>query len=388
MRRLAALATTAERHLPAAALSAFLLLLVNMYLLRIRVLSDVVAAGVVVVAVMVVLARVETASFRRGMLGWLALAGAILLAGALAAAEVTLAEAWIGFHRLLLVACFVLFARALLRGQGAPRVMALVFAAGVVGAALSVALHLATAPVLLERIEMLGRPWNPIPASAAAATAALAGLALLRAGLLPQAWRLPAWAGIGAILLAMAFAQSRGPAIGIALGAALLMLPRPRALRLGMLLPPAVFLAASSLVLLEAPLRALFCEGDALVCRPSLRLPLWQSAVEIIVAHPLWGLGATHRMGEGWLNNPQNVVLALGVHFGLPFLLGAMVAFGLLLRRLGQLEAGVPQAWAAAMMVFSGVYFAFEPSPFAFYNAHWLFLWLPVAVILSSPRQR
>jgi hypothetical protein len=265
--------------------------------------------------------------------------------------------------------------------------MAMLFAAGAVGAALSVALHITTAPVLLERIEMLGRARNPIPASASVAAAALAGFALLRAGLLPDRWRLPAYAGFGAILLAMVLAQSRGPAIGIALGAALLMLPRGRALRLGVWLPAVAFLAASSLVLLEAPLRTLFCDSEGLVCRPSLRLPLWQSSVEIIAAHPLWGLGAAHQMGEGWLNNPQNVVLALAVYFGLPFLLAVMLAFGLLLRRLGQAETGAPQAWAAAMMVFSGVYFAFEPNPFAFYNAHWVFFWLPVAVILASPRR-
>jgi len=384
MRRLDALAGVAGRHLPLAALLAFLLLLANMYLLRVRVLSDLVAGGVVLVAVMALLVRAEDPGFRRGTLGWLSAAAAILLAGAVAAVEVTLAEAWTGLHRLLLIACFLLFARALLRGQGAPRVMAMLFAAGVVGAACSVALHLATAPVLLERIEMLGRAVNPIPAAAAGAAAALAGFALLRAGLLPAAWRLPAYAGIGAILLAMVLTQSRGPAIGIALGLALLMLPRGPALRLGLVLPPIVFLAASSLVPLEASLRALFCEGESLVCRPSLRLPLWQSAVEIIATHPLWGLGVSHRMGEAWLNNPQNAVLATAVYFGLPFLLAAMLAFGLLLRRLGRAEPGAPQAWAAAMMVFSAVYFAFEPSPFAFYNAHWLFFWLPVAVILTS----
>jgi hypothetical protein len=385
MSRLHALAEAAERHLPRAGLFAFLLLLANMYLLRVRVLSDVVAGGVVIVAVMVLLARAEDAGFRRAMLGWLAAAAAILLAGALAAAEVTLAEAWTGMHRLLLVACFVIFARMLLREHGGPRVMAMLFAAGAVSAALSVGLHLATAPVLLERIEMLGRGRNPIPAAAAVAAAALAGFALLRAGMVPSRWRLPAYAGIGAILLAMVLTQSRGPAIGIVLGAALLLLPRGPALRLGMVLAPLAFVAASSLVPLEASLRALFCDGEDLLCRPSLRLPLWQSAAEIIAAHPLWGLGASHRMGEAWLNNPQNAVLAIAVHFGLPFLLVAILAFGLLLRQLGRAEPGAPQAWAAAMMVFSAVYFAFEPSPFAFYNAHWLFFWLPVAVIVSSP---
>lgn len=385
MRRLDALAEGARPHLPRAALVAFLLLLANMYLLRIRVLSDLVVAGVVIVAVMALLVRAEGPAFHRAMLGWFATAALILLAGALAAVEVTLAEAWMGLHRLLLVACFLLFARALLRAQGAVRVMAMLFAAGAVSALLSVGLHFATAPVLLERIEMLGRAWNPIPAAAAVAAAALAGFALLRAGLLPGAWRLPAYVGLGAILLAMVLTQSRGPVIGIALGAALLMLPRAAALRLAMVLPPLAFLAASSLVPLEASLRALFCEGEELVCRPSLRMPLWQSAVEIIVTHPLWGLGASHRMGEGWLNNPQNAVLATAVYFGLPFLLAALLAFGLLLRRLGRAEPGAPQAWAAAMMVFSAVYFAFEPSPFAFYNAHWVFFWLPVAVILASP---
>jgi hypothetical protein len=387
MRRFDALAGAAERHLSRAALLGFLALLLNMYLLRVRILSDVVAGGVVIVAVLVLLARAEDIGFRRAMIGWLAAGAAILLAGALAATEVTLAEAWMGLHRLLLVACFVLFARALLRGQGAPRVMAMLFAAGGVSAGLSVALHIATAPVLLERIEMLGRPWNPIPAAAAVAAAALAGVALLRAGLVPSRWRLAAYGGIGAILLAMALTQSRGPAIGIVLGAALLMLPRGAALRLAAVLAPVAFVAASSLVPLEASLRALFCDGEGLLCRPSLRLPLWQSAVEIIVAHPLWGLGASHRMGEGWLNNPQNAVLATAVYFGLPFLLAAMLAFGLLLRRLGRVKPGAPQAWAAAMMVFSAVYFAFEPSPFAFYNAHWVFFWLPVAVILASPRR-
>lgn len=387
MRWLDPLAGVAERHLSRAILFVFLLVLANMYLLRVRVLSDLVAGGVVIVAVMVLLARAEDAGFRRAMLGWLTAAAAILLTGALAAAEVTLAEAWMGLHRLLLVACFLLFARALLRRQGAPRVMAMLFAAGAVSAFLSVGFHVTTAPVLMERIEMLGRARNPIPAAAAVAAAALAGFALLRAGLLSAVWRLPAYAGICAILIAMALTQSRGPAIGVALGAALLMLPRGLALRLGMVLPPLLFLAASSLVLLEPSLRAWFCEGEDLLCRPSLRLPLWQRSVDIIAAHPLWGLGVSHRMGEGLLNNPQNAVLATAVYFGLPFLMAAILAFGLLLRQLGRAEQDAPQAWAAAMMVFSAVYYASEPSPFAFYNAHWIFFWLPVAVILVLPRR-
>jgi O-antigen ligase len=160
-------------------------------------------------------------------------------------------------------------------------------------------------------------------------------------------------------------------------------------MRLGLLVPPIAFLLASSIVPLEATLRALFCGADeTLICRPSMRLPLWLSSLELIWAHPLFGLGIKHRMGEGWMNNPQNAVLALGVYFGLPFLLLAVVALALLLRRLASAQPGLMVHWAAAMMAFSSVYFAFEPSPHAFYNAHWLFFWLPVAVILMAERRR
>jgi hypothetical protein len=370
------------------AFAVFVLLLANMYLLRLRPLADLVAAAIGIVAVMVLLARAEPWPFRRAMLLWLAAAAALLAAGAALSAAVMAREAWQGIHSLLMLAAFLLFARALLRAQGAVRVLTLLFAAGVACAALSVALHVATAPALLERISMLGRAANPIPAAGAVAAAALAGLALLRGGVLPAAWRIPALAGIGAILLAMLFTQSRGPLIGVTLGAALLLLPAPRGLRLGMVVPPVAFLLASSIVPAEATLRALFCGAEeTLICRPSLRLPLWQSSVELIAVHPLFGLGMQHQMGEGWLNNPQNAALALGVYFGLPFLAASAVAWALLLRRLGAAQPDVALHWAAAMMAFAGVYFAFEPNPYAFYNAHWMFFWLPVAVILSAERR-
>ena len=77
MRRLDALAGAAGRHLPLAALLAFLLLLANMYLLRVRVLSDLVAGGVVLVAVLVAVAAVSVSvsaivsmSMSSGVMRW------------------------------------------------------------------------------------------------------------------------------------------------------------------------------------------------------------------------------------------------------------------------------------------------------------------------------
>jgi hypothetical protein len=111
--------------------------------------------------------------------------------------------------------------------------------------------------------------------------------------------------------------------------------------------------------------------------------------MELIAGHPLAGLGIGHPLGGGWLNNPQNAVLATATYFGIPFLLLACLGLWLLLRRLAAAMAAAAPGdpglrWAQAMMVFSAAYFAFEPSPFAFYNAHYLFFWMPAAVILLS----
>lgn len=91
-----------------------------------------------------------------------------------------------------------------------------------------------------------------------------------------------------------------------------------------------------------------------------------------------------HPPGESWLNNPQNAVLGTAVYFGLPYLCLSLLTLALLLRRLASRGPAVPLSWARGMMVFSAVYFAFEPNPFAFCNAHHLFFWLPVAGILSA----
>lgn len=376
------LSAAAARWLPFSTLSALALLLANMYFVRVRVLSDLVTVLFCGTAILALVGRAEARPFLAGLARWLGVAGGLVLAAFLLGRAVSGAEALRALHSLLLIAGFVLFARAALRQLGAARLMRVLFAAGAISAATSVALHLLTAEPLWARIEMLGRAWNPIPAAAAIAAAGLAGLALLRGGCLEGRWRGMAWAGLGAILLAMLLTQSRGPLIGALLGAALLLLP-PQGARRGWMLPPLAFLAASSLVLLEAPLRMLFCEGDGLFCRPSLRQELWSKSLELILAEPLTGMGMGHPLGEGWLNNPQNAVLATAVYFGLPFLLAALVALGLLLRRAARLEPTVAVRWAMAMMVFSAAYFSFEPSPFAFYNAHYLFFWLPVAVLLS-----
>jgi hypothetical protein len=284
---------------------------------------------------------------------------------------------------LVLIACFVLTASEALRRLGPLKLLSLLFVGGALSAAASIALHLATGHPITERVMMIGRANNPIPAAGVMAAAALAGIGMLRAGELAHRWR-ATLLGLMVILAVMVLSQSRGPFIGLVLGAAMLFLPAAW-VRRTWILAPLVFLGASSLVFLEGPIRGIFCQSDQLLCRPSHRLDLWSRSAELIAGHPLFGMGVTHRMGEGVFNNPQNAVLATGVYFGLPFLAAALVGAGLILRRMSKMQPTPPIRWAAAMLVFSAAYFAFEPSPFAFYNAHYLFLWLPIAVLLAVP---
>ncbi len=373
-----------QRLLEPVAFAAGLLLLASMYFIQSRVLADIAVSVAGYAAILALVAGVESRGFLRGLLVWSVLAIGLLAAAAALSPEVEAGSGLSAVHSLSMIGGFVVCARVLLRRLGAERVMLVLFAAGAVSALASVALHLAVADALTDRLAMLGRARNPIPAAAGVAAAGLAGFALLRARRIAGAWRVLAWPGLAAILAAMLLTQSRGPLIGVVLGAGLLLLPRPSP-RLVLLLPPLVLLACSSIILLEAPLRALVCADADLICRPSERLPLWQHSLGLIAEAPFFGHGMGHQLGTGWLNNPQNGLLGTAVYFGIPFLLAALTGAALLLRRLATRAGGPELRWAAAMAVFSGAYFAFEPSPFAFYNAHYLFLWLPIAVILSAP---
>jgi O-antigen ligase len=313
-----------QRLLVPVAVTAAVLLLASMYFVQSRVLADVAISMTGCAALLALFTGAEGRGFLRGLLLWSVLAIGLLAAAVAISPEVELAAGLSAVHSLSMICGFVVCARVLLRRFGAERVLLVLFAAAAVSALASVALHLLTAEALTQRIAMLGRARNPIPAAAGVAAAGLAGLALLRAGRIAGPWRLAAWAGLGVILLAMLLTQSRGPLIGVVLGAALLVLP-PRAPRLTVILPPLVLLACSSLILLEAPLRALFCTDAELLCRPSERLPLWQHSLALIAEAPLFGHGMGHQLGTGWLNNPQNGLLGTAVYFGLPFLLAALV---------------------------------------------------------------
>jgi hypothetical protein len=380
---LAGLKRAAEASLPYATWTCVGLLGLSVFLLRNRNLSDLLAICLVLTAGLIAAGGQTPRALARGTGLWLGGGVLLIVAGALLGPMVSADEGVLAFQALVLIACFVLTASEALRRIGPLRLLSLLFAAGAISAAASIAIHLSTGHPLTERVVMIGRANNPIPAAGVMAAAALAGVGMLRAGELSHRWR-AALLGLLVIIAAMVLSQSRGPFIGLMLGGAMLFLPAAW-VRRTWILAPLIFVGASCLVLLEEPVRSLFCQSDQLLCRPSHRLDLWSHSLQLIASQPLFGMGVTHRLGEGAFNNPQNAVLATAVYFGLPFLIAALVGAGLILRRQSRVEPTPPIRWAAAMLVFSAAYFAFEPSPFAFYNAHYLFLWLPVAVLLAVP---
>ncbi len=372
------LGALAERLAPPLAL----LLLGNMYLLGWRPLGEVVAAGLAILAVAALAGGVLAPRLGYGLLRWLGGGVVVVLVGGLVSPAVTMAAAGRGAWLLALAAACLVVACLLLRRWPAERLLRWLFLAGAASAAVSSGWFLAQGLAGAERLIPLGRAHNPIPAAAALAAAGLAGVALWRGRALAAP---AALAGLVAIFLAMLLTQSRGPLLGFLAGLALLLAPM-RAWRWW--LPPLLFLAASCLVPAEGVLRDLFCTDELLACRPSLRQDLWSRSAALIATHPLAGLGVTYRLGADWLNNPQNAVLGLALYFGLPFAALALAGWLRLLRATPAAALPGPR-WARAMMAFSAVYFAFEPSPFGYYNAHYVFFWLPLAMLsveATSPR--
>jgi hypothetical protein len=375
--------TVTQDRLRAALLAAGALLMLNIYFLRLRVLSDLVLVVVAVVASLGLASGALPRRAVRAVLLGLALFAAYML-GATALSESVDLHDWLsGVQNLALIALFAALVWLLLDAFGTRRLLLVLFVTGAASAAGAVALHLLTTDPLAVRLLPLGRPANAIPGAAVAAVAALAGLVLLREGGWSRLQALGILAGIAAAFASVLLSQSRGPLMGLLLGAGLVLLRR-RPGRLVVWLPPLAFLAASSLVLIEGAFRALFCDNEQWFCRPSERLPLWERSAALILENPLAGMGARFRLGEGSLNNAQNAALGLALHYGIPVALAAAVLAALFLRHLARSADGPATRWAVAMTAFSAVYYAFEPNPLAYYNAHYLFLWAPVVFALRE----
>ncbi|HYF54355.1 MAG TPA: O-antigen ligase family protein [Salinarimonas sp.] len=295
------------------------------------------------------------------------------------------------------VALALLFPIALAAARRDPdaprRLLVVLLALGAVSAAISIALYVVAvarhpdpvAYLRFIRLEPFGRARHPILGAGGLAAAFLAGTALLGAA----RRRLPVEVALGAIALAILLTQSRGPILALLLALAGMAVlgrvsdrRRPAA---AALLGLACFAVPVALVLAEPALVRLVCRGELGLCRPSMRGDVWAELVGLIPSHPWFGLGPSHRLGADTVGHAHNGLIGTAVFFGLPALALLVAAMGHALARGGSLPAGPVRAFCLGGLLFGAAYLGSDlPNPFAFLNAHWLFLWTPLVLAVAA----
>ncbi len=283
------------------------------------------------------------------------------------------------------------------RDKGAlTRLLLVLFVFGTVAAILSLALYVNAGlrganllqEVLSHRLVPFGRARHAILGAGGLAAAFLAGFSLLRSG---SVSRLPAGVGLSVIGLTLLLTQSRGPVISTALAVlALLWLARlapgrSHVASIGLAL--ACFAVPVALVLAEPWLTNLFCTDQTGVCRPSSRQDVWIAVAGMILERPLLGWGPSFRFAEDAVGHAHNGVLGTAFYFGLPVAALFLGVVGYALTRGARMRKGPVRDFALGGMFFAAGFLGSDlPNPFAFFNTHYLFLWLPVtlAVVAAS----
>lgn len=241
---------------------------------------------------------------------------------------------------------------------------------------------------LSRRLVPIGRANHEILGAGALVSALFAGLVLWR----DAAPRLrPAMViGLMVITLAVALTQSRGPMLGLclAIGATILTLnvrDARRRLAVALVLALVCAIVPVAMVVGEPWLKSLFCASEAGLCRRSARQEVWSTVLATIPERPWFGIGPAYRFPEG-VNHAHNGFLGLSFFFGIP---AAILFAALVVLAFARTLRAAPQARSYALL---GLFFGIAlmstdvPNPFAFINAHFLFLWFPllIGVVLGS----
>lgn len=350
----------------------------------VRGLHGVAVAPILVVALLSFRDGLAAEAFRRNAWLWAFLA---FLAAwmALAAAIGSPGYKVSDFLNLALLGAFFLFVAQVSRALGARQVLAIVAVAGAASALASVAVHIVSAPHLFDRMFPLGRGGNPIPGAGGFAVA-LISLATLwfdralerREAVLGFVLAIP-------LLAALAWTQSRAPIIALCLALPLALLLQSRG-GAGAVLAAcgAVWLVISSLVLLEPSIKSVLCSTVADWCRPAYRAEIWGWVRDQIALRPVLGSGPSFRFPREWMSHPHNGLLGITMFYGLAVLAAFGATIACYARQLVRQPDRTLRFFGLASLVFSFGYMGTDLSnPFAFFNMHYLFLWLPFFLNLA-----
>ena len=284
-----------------------------------------------------------------------------------------------------LLALVLLAGRRLLACCGLRFVCGLLLAAAALSCVLTLVLHLSAGLSFTERLMPLGRAGNPIPAAGGLCVALIAAVVLLRDAPLPRSRQLVAWVAFAVlpILVVVAMTQSRGPIFAALVTFAAMLLPwRATGARL-FVMAMLAWGVVTALIVLDPWLRSLICVDTTNFCRPSARLQIWASVVDLVGQRPLLGLSPVFRFDDPVLVHAHNGLFGTAMFFGIPALIAVLLLTFAYCRHLESVDRSL-SFFCASALIFSFGYMGSDlPNPFSFVNMHYFFLWLPIAFGLS-----
>ncbi|MEZ0171900.1 O-antigen ligase family protein [Microvirga sp. TS319] len=289
------------------------------------------------------------------------------------------------FFNLVLLGAFFLSVAQVSRALSTRQILSVIAIAGGASACAALLLHIVSADDLFDRLFPLGRGRNPIPGAGGFAVALIAFAALwLDRPPVRRVASLHLFL-IVTLLLGLAWTQSRAPIIALALALPLaLWLSRRGGTAAVLLACGGIWIAITGLGMLEPMIKAIICDSDADWCRPSFRSEIWGWVREQIVLHPMLGTGPSFRFQKTWMSHPHNGLFGTAMYYGLMALLAFWAMIGFYARQLTRQEDRSLRFFGLASILFSFGYMGTDLSnPFAFFNMHYLFLWLPLFLVLT-----
>jgi O-antigen ligase len=190
--------------------------------------------------------------------------------------------------------------------------------------------------------------------------------------------------------MAMVLTQSRGALMALALGGALglAMKRMPSLAARKLVLPLAIaagFALPMALILFEPQVRDAVCWMQLPLCRSSHRQEIWLGLGERLMQSPWFGWGPHARLEGEVPAHPHNVLLGSAFYFGLPILLPLLLIYGMALLRVAAAPLTLAGRLAIPCLAFAAISLATDrPNVFGDLNAHFLYLWFPIALAFFS----
>jgi hypothetical protein len=285
-----------------------------------------------------------------------------------------------------LLGCLLLFTAQASQTLETRQILRIIAVVGALSAFFSIVVHVLRAPDITDRLIPLGRAGNPIPGAGGLAVALIATLALWRErGPAKGKALLGALALAVPLVAAIVWTQSRAPIIALcaALLAGLLLHRRGMVAVLGAC--AAIWLIIAGLIMFEQPVKELICSGRITWCRPSYRPEVWEWVQRQIALHPIMGSGPSFRFQTQWTSHPHNGLLGMAMYYGLVVLAVFILIVAAYAKRLVRQPDATLRLFGLACLIFSFGYMGADLSnPFAFFNTHYLFMWFPIFLVLTS----